>query len=215
MGTIVGRNCKIEVALTFAAALVPTAVTKAGPPVATLTAHGLADGAVGYWAVPGGMVELDQQAIVVDNVAANTFEMPGLDATDYSTYASASSQLFMAASWATLAEAAGWSVGGGSPAQLDDSRVLSAKQENVAGYLPAQDMTFDVRNQEVDGAAMAFIEQKAKRGLPVLMKISKGNVIYRVAYGVPSIPGEQVAAGQLATGQFGLIVKAWVVKPNV
>jgi hypothetical protein len=213
MPTIVGRNCKIEVALTFAAAVSPTNVTKASPPVATLNAHGLVSNAVGFWTVSGGMVDLDQQAFVVDNEAANTFEMPGLDATDYSTYTAGT--ITMAASWGTIAEAAGYSVGGGQPGQLDDSRLNGAKQANVAGYLAAQDMTFDVRNQEIDGAAMAFVELKAKRGLPVLIKISKGAQILRVAYGVPSIPGESVSAGQLATGQFGLIVPAWVVKPNV
>ena len=38
MTTIVGRNCKVEVALTFAAVAAFTAVTKANPGVATKTA---------------------------------------------------------------------------------------------------------------------------------------------------------------------------------
>src|SRR5687767_10557781 len=100
MPTIVGRNCKIEVALTFAAAVNPTAVTKASPPVATLNAHGLVSGAAGFWTVSGGMVELDQQAFIVDNEAANTFELPGLDSSDYSTYTAGS--VTMAASWGTI-----------------------------------------------------------------------------------------------------------------
>jgi hypothetical protein len=213
MGTITGRNCRVEVALTFAAAVLPTAVTKANPAVATLNAHGLADAAVGFWSVSAGMVELDEQAVMLDNPLTNTFEMPGLDTTDYSVYTAGS--LTLAASWGTVSEAAAYNVGGGGAKALDDTRLHMTKDRNVAGNLASQDVTIDVKNAEIDGAAMAFIEAKAKRGLPVLMRISKGSQVLRVFYGVPSIPGEAVAAGQLATGQFNITVPAWVVKPNV
>lgn len=213
MTTIVGRNCKVEVALTFDTALEPTAVTKAGPPVATLTSHGLTDGEVGFWTVTAGMVELDGQAFMVDGSDTNTFEMPGLDTTDYSTYSAGSATV--AATWGTISEAAGYTVGGGASAQLDDSRLLDVKTRNVAGLLAAQDLTIDLKNAEIDGAAMAFINTKAQRGLPCLFKITKGSQVLRVAYGVPSLPGEQVAAGGLASGQFNVICSGWVVKPNV
>jgi hypothetical protein len=214
MGTITGRNCKVEVALTFAAAINPTAVTKASPPVVTLSAHGLANGAVGYWSsVTAGMIELQDQAFMVNNQATNTWEMPGLDSTDYTTYTAGSA--IMAATWGTLSEAVSYEVGGGAVNQLDDTRLYENKTRNIAGLLPSQDIKFSIRPQEIDGTVLAFIVGKAKRGLQILVKISKGSQVLRVAYGTPSVPGESVSVGGAATADFNLVVPAWVVKPNV
>lgn len=217
MTTIVGRNCKVEVALTFAAAVTggATGITKANPGVVTDVAHGLADGDVGYWLVTAGMVELNEQAFIVDNKTTDTWEMPGFETTNYSTFSAAESTYTMAATWGTVAEAAGYSVGGGAASQLDDTRLTDTKQRNVAGNLAPQDVTIDVRSGEVDGAAMQFIAQKARAGAAVLVKISKGAQVLRVVYGVPSLPGEGVQAGQLGTGQFSITVPAWAAKPNI
>lgn len=216
MTTIVGRNCKIEVALTFGAAVTgATGITKAAPGVVTDAAHGLADGDAGFWTVSSGMVELDQQGFIVDNKTADTFEMPGFETTNYSTFEAASSSYTMAATWGTVSEAAGYAMPGGAADQLQDDRMMDSKHRNVAGMLGAQDLTIDVRNGEVDGAAMQFIAKKARAGEPILLKITKGTQVLRVAYGVPSLPSESVAAGQLASGQFSLTVPAWAIKPNI
>lgn len=217
MGTIVGRNCKVEVALTFDAAVTggATAVTKAAPGVVSDAAHGLVDGDVGFWSVTGGMVELDEQAFVVDNKTNDTWEMPGFETTNYSTFVQADSSYTMADTWGTLTEAAGYAVGGGAADQLDDTRLIHTKTVNVSGNLAPQDVTIDVKNAEIDGSAMAFIAKKARAAEGCLFKISKGAQLLRVFYGVPSLPGESASAGQLATGQFSVTVKGWVAKPNV
>lgn len=212
MTTIVGRNVKVQVALTFSAAANPTDVSKANPAVATLAAHGRQVGDVGYWSVSAGMTELDQQAVVVTAAPSGTFDMAGLDSTGYSTYTAGS--ITFAATWGTVSEAAGYTVGGGAANQLDDTRLMDVKTRNVAGMLPSQDLSIDVKQQEINGAAMSFIESAAKNGTPVLIKITRGNQVLRVAYGVPSIPGESAAAGALATGQFNIVCPAWVLKPN-
>lgn len=212
MTTIVGRNVKVQVALTFSAAANPTGVSKANPAVATLAAHGRQVGDVGFWSVSAGMTELDQQAVVVTAAPSGTFDMAGLDSTGYSTYTAGS--ITFAATWGTVSEAAGYTVGGGAANQLDDTRIMDVKTRNVAGMLPSQDLSIDVKQQEINGAAMSFIESAAKNGTPVLIKITRGNQVLRVAYGVPSIPGESAAAGALATGQFNIVCPAWVLKPN-
>lgn len=212
MTTIVGRNVKVQVALTFSAAANPTGVSKANPAVATLAAHGRQVGDVGFWSVSAGMTELDQQAVVVTAAPSGTFDMAGLDSTGYSTYTAGS--ITFAATWGTVSEAAGYTVGGGAANQLDDTRLMDVKTRNVAGMLPSQDLSIDVKQQEINGAAMSFIESAAKNGTPVLIKITRGSQVLRVAYGVPSIPGESAAAGALATGQFNIVCPAWVLKPN-
>lgn len=216
MTTIVGRNCKVEVALTFGSAVTgATAITKAAPGVVTDAAHGLNNGDVGFWTITAGMVELDEQAFIVANKATDTFEMPGFETTNYSTFASASSSYTIAATWGTISEAAGYSVGGGAANQLDDTRLTDTKTRNIAGLLAPQDVTIDVRSGEIDGAAMLFVGKQARAAAPCLFKISKGSQVLRVFYGVPSLPGEGVQAGALASGQFSVTVPGWVVKPNV
>lgn len=213
MTTIVGRNTKVEVALTFDAAITTvSAITKADPPECTLAAHSLVDGDVGYWTVSAGMIELDQQACVIDSTGANTFTLLGLVSTSYSTYTAGS--FYRAATWGTISEAAGYSVGGGEATQLDDGRLNDNKLRQVAGFNQPENLSIDIRNGEIDGAALAFVIKAARAGTPVLVKVTKGTQILRVAYGVPSSPGESVQAGQLASGSFSLTVPAYVVKPN-
>lgn len=214
MTTIVGRDCKIEVALTFDSPISPTAVTKANPGVATLTGHAVETGDVGYWLAASGMVELDGQAVYCTDTDTNTFTMNGLVTTNYTTFASGPT-LILAASWGTVSEAAGYTVGGGAASALDDTRLTDVKTRNVAGLLAPQDLTVDLRNPVTSGTALAFLEAAAVTGASVLIKVSKGGTVLRVAYGVPSIPGEAVTAGGLGSGQFNVICPGWILKPNV
>lgn len=213
MTTIVGRDCKIEIALTFDSPLSPTAVTAANPGVATLTSHTVDTGDVGYWTVTAGMVELDGQATYCTDTSANTFTLNGLVTTNYSTYSAGT--FTTAATWGTLSEAAGWTVGGGASATLDDTRLNDVKTRNVAGLLAPQDLSIDLRSPVTSGSALAFLEAAAVTSTNVLIKISKGGTVLRVLYGVPSIAGEAVAAGGLGSGQINVICPGWIVKPNV
>ncbi len=113
-----------------------------------------------------------------------------------------------------MSEAASYSVGGGEANALDDPRLMDAKLRQIAGFLQPENLTIDVSPQEVDGSAMQFIIRKARNGEKVLVKISKGQRVLRVAYGTPSVPDESVQAGQKASGTFNLIVPAFVLKPN-
>jgi hypothetical protein len=211
--TIKGLNCKVEVALTFDSPTSPSAVTKAYPPVVTLTSHGLAAGVVGYWTATSGMIQLHKQAFVVDNPLTNTYDMSGLDATDFDTF-TAGPTTTTAATWGTIAEAAAYSVGGGAAPELDDTRLTDTKTRSESGLLQGQTLTIDVRNARMGSTAMLYVQRMAQRGLEVLVKITQAGQIVRVAYGVPSLPDESVSSGQLAAGQFSIIVPAFALKPD-
>ncbi len=217
MTTIVARNLKLEVVLTYEAAVTggATAISLANVPVVTDAAHGLEDGEIGYWTIANGMVELDEQAFMVDNKATDNFEMPGFETTNYSAFVQADSTYTMAATFGTLAESAGLTIGGGASTELDDTRTQDTRTRNISGNLAPQTVTIDIRNQEIDGAAMAFISRAARAGNKVLMRASKAGKTLFVWYGTPSLPGMAVAAGAAATGQFTVQCPGWVIKPNV
>jgi hypothetical protein len=210
MTTARGINVKLEIALTFSAAKTVTAVTKAAPGVATSATHGLADGTVGFWTVTDGMVELHEQATRVKNSLASSFELQSLDTATYSTFTAGT--FTPALTWGTLSEAVGYSIGGGSANALDDTRLIDTKTRNVNGLLGAQNVTIDMRNQTVNSTIMDKIETFARTQQNLLFRITQFDGAVRVFYGMPSMPGESVASGQLASGQFGVTVPQWVLK---
>lgn len=69
-------------------ATVITGITTANPPVVTSVAHGYANGDRVYIAGVVGMTQLNGRYFTVANVAANTYELSGIDATIYNNYSS-------------------------------------------------------------------------------------------------------------------------------
>lgn len=63
-----------------------TAITKANPAVVTATAHGYSDGDLVYIRDVGGMDEVTNRVFIIDGVTTNTFELQGVDSTNFSTY---------------------------------------------------------------------------------------------------------------------------------
>lgn len=213
MTTQIGRNFKVEVALTFATASAVTAITKADPGVCTLTSHGIADGTVGYWDVAAGMVELDDQAAMTGSAAANTFELEGLVTTNYSTYTAGN--FYPAATWGLLEEATSFDIAGGAADELDDSRLHLTQRQSVAGLNASQTITVALQIPTVQGTALTFLTKAARANTKVLIKATSGTTVVAVAYGTPSVPSASVPLGGLGNGQMTIIVPRLVVQPNV
>jgi len=65
-----------------------TAITKANPAVVTVTSHGYSNGDDVWINSVGGMTEVNGRRFTIANVTTNTFELSGVDSTNYTTYTS-------------------------------------------------------------------------------------------------------------------------------
>ena len=84
-------NVAVAMQSALAAADTITGITKASPGVATSTAHGLNNGDYVYLSI-NGMHQLNDRVVRVANVAANTFELEGIDTTSFDTFTSGTAE---------------------------------------------------------------------------------------------------------------------------
>lgn len=210
MSNVKGRGIRVEVALTFAAAIAVDSVSQATVGVATETAHGLANNAVGFFSAVSGMVQLEDQAIRVKNVAANTFELQGLNTSLYSAYVSGN--FTPAATFGTLGESTSYSIPDANTEDLDATTLLDVIDVIDAGNMAAQPLTLNVLAKEVLSTAMAFIEAAARTGTKILVRITLQQGAVRLYYGVPSAPGEDVQAKQLGKGSLSVKGRGFLLK---
>lgn len=210
MANVKGRNVKIEIAATYSAAKTVTAITLASPGVATSAAHGLANDTVGYWSGVTGMAQLEGQATRVKNQATNTFELQGLNTTNYSAFTAGT--FTPVATWVTLAEATSYDIGGGAADKLDVTTLLDIVKKEEQGLLPTQNVTMDVIAQDTPSAAMLLLESAVQTQGAVVVRITLGNGAVRVFRGEPSLPGESVSQGAVGTGSLDFAAKGFVLK---
>lgn len=210
MTTAVGRNVKLEIATAFGTAKTVTAVTLASPGVATSSAHAMANGTVGFWTVSAGMVQLDGQATRVYNQATNTFDLQGLNTAAYSAFTAGT--FTPATTWTTVAEAIGYTIGGGAPDQLDDTKLLDVTRQTVFGLLPADTVQIDLLSQTFNNAAMQLVEDASIASTYQVYRLTLNDGSVRVFRGMPSRPGESLQRSQLATGSFQIAVKGFVLR---
>ena len=210
MSNIKGRGVRVEVAATFGAAKVVTAVTKAATGVATSTAHGMANNTVGYFEAVAGMVQLERQACRVKNSAANAFDLQGLNTTQYSDFVSGN--FIPVATWQTLAEATSYRFGGGSAEKLNATRLIDIVTQEELGNLPADSLNLGVLAQDTPSAAMLLFEAAVQTQGLCVVRITLGNGAVRVCTVEPGLPGEDVQQGQLGTGSIDAAVKGLVLK---
>ena len=136
---IVGTNVTVSVQSTLGGALTVSAVSvdSNGLATATSTAHGLSNGDVVVFTVAGGMVQLDGQAVRVANVATNTFELEGLDASGYDTWTSGTCKKVTA--FSTLSSAQNITMPNPAPAKLDATTLIDKQKQYVYGLPDAPD----------------------------------------------------------------------------
>lgn len=210
MTALIGRGVRVEVSKTETAAKVVTAITQDSPGVATSSAHSLADGAVGYFAGVTGMVNLEGQAARVDASATNTFELQGIDTTDMPAFTAGN--FIPVTAWSTLSRAASYNIGGGEADKIDTTVLLDNIKQEANGLLAAQSVSFNIKHETVDEEALQLVSAAAISQGYLVFRITLKDGAQRIFRGQPSMPGEDVGQGALATGAFSVSVKGQVLR---
>lgn len=205
-----GRNTRVEVAATYSVAKSVTAITKASPGVATSAAHGLVDGTIGYFSGVSGMVELEDQAASVDAPVTNTINIEGLDTTNFGTFTGTCS-FTPVATWLTLSPSTGYTLGGGAADEIDATTLLDTSKKIEFGMNAADSVQIDGFSDS-QLAANVLIDGAARAGTDIVFRLTLSNGERRIFKGQPSLPGEQLAVNQKATGSFNVAVKGRVMK---
>lgn len=209
MATQTGRNVKVEIAATYAAAKTVTAITLADPGVASSTAHGLANGTVGYFADDvAGMVQIAGAAASVANQASGTFELEGEATTGYSAFTSGT--FVPVATWATLSTSTGYEIPNAEADDLDVTTLLDVIKKSEGGLLAAQNVTISGFS-DAQNAAVILCRKAALAGGYVVVKMTLNNGERRIFRAMPSAPGESMSVGQKATSSVGFKVKGRVL----
>jgi hypothetical protein len=205
MPTHKGRAVRVEVAATNAATKTVTGITLANPGVATSSAHAMTAGTVGWFSGVGGMVELEGQVASVQGVAANTFNLEGINTSGFTAF-SGSATFTPVATWATLATTTGYEIGGGEMDQLEVTTLLDTTRQLEAGLLAAQTITFN-QLSDLQTAAMGLVMTAARASGFIVMRITLSNGERRILRGQPSLPNESLAVNQMGTGGFQVLCK--------
>lgn len=116
MPVLIGSGIKVEVQKTLDAPKTITSITKANPAVVTITSHGYANGDVVVLNVEG-MQELNKVAARIANVSTNTFELEGIDSTNFGTFTSGTAARISA--WDPVAWARSVNLPNGSATEIE------------------------------------------------------------------------------------------------
>lgn len=166
-----------------------TGATAANPVVLTATAHGNLEGDVGTVAGIVGMTELNGGTYVVDDPAANTLELAGVDGTGYTAYASGGT--FTPVVFSSFCELTGAQQQDGGADDIEVSTICSTAKEFEVGLSDSGELTLDFNwagNQAVQTALRAA-------------KVSGAVTAFRVVF--PGDGGKVVMLGYVKAMSFG------------
>lgn len=163
LAALIGTNMNVQVQNTVDTAITDaSAITQASPgEVTTASPHGLSNGDIVVFNTVVGMVELEGQAVRVASVASTTFELEGLDTTDYSAFTSASFQEVTA--FHTINTAQSVTMPDTAPNKIDITTLID-KVKQIAFGLP-----------EAPDGSMTGLYDPANAGVAAIKAATKAN----------------------------------------
>lgn len=141
MDAIVGTNVRVQVQQTLGANRTPSAIAVDSNGLATVTdnAHGFANGDIIVFSVSGGMVQLDGQAVRLSGVTTNTYDLEGLDCSDFDAWTTGTANKVTA--FQTLSSAQNITMPNPAPTKLDKTTLLDKVKQYVYALPDAPDGT--------------------------------------------------------------------------
>ncbi len=169
---ILAINTPIDIAKTYDNAKNITGISKAATGVVTSAAHGYANGDIVVLAV-SGMAELDGQPCRVANVAANTYELEGIDTSSFGSFTAGTVQRVSA--WDRLGNAQSISASQAQANRIEITTLTDTMKQYMFGLQDSPEITasglFDPNN-----VAVKNIRTASRGNLPraVLVTFSNG-----------------------------------------
>lgn len=202
-------NIGIAVQSALAAADTITGITKANPGVVTATAHGLNNGDYVVLTVQG-MNQLDGMVVRVANKTTDTFELEGVNTTDFNTFTSGTAEAITFGT--TLSTATSVSASGGDFEFIDVTTIHDNVKKQVPGLANPSTFTFENIWDVSDTGLVALkaaSDSQAKRA--IRFSFANGQKLVFTGY---------IGATLLPTGNAQEVVKTSVVvtmfgRPNV
>jgi hypothetical protein len=195
----VWTNVGVAVQSALGTPITISAITKANPGVVTATSHGLSNGDVILLSV-NGMAQLDGRVVRVANVTTNTFELEGVNTTDYDTFTSGNARKITFGT--TLASATSVNVTGGDFDFIDTTTIHDTVRRQIPGLANAATFTFESIWDVSDQALLALASaSEAKQQRAVRITFANGQKVFFNGY---------VGATLLPTGGAHEVVKTSV-----
>jgi len=195
---IVWKNVNVAMQSAIGAAKTITGITKASPGVVTSVAHGFADGDLVYLSVEG-MYQLNEKVVRVDNVAADTFELEGINTTNYETFVSGTAEELTFGT--TISSATTINASGGEFDFIDTTTIHDNFKKQIPGLPSAISYQMDHIWDSTDAGQIAMkaaSDIQARRGFKFQFG-SGGKILYFAGYvGFAGLPGGQ-AQGLVTT----------------
>lgn len=202
------QGTKLEIGATVAAKNI-TALSKANPAVATITAHGLADGALVKIASVGGMTEINGKMAIIGVVDANTVQFLNIDSTGYGTYTSGGTAT------GTLAKAinvTGFSGFDGQAGEIDVTDFDSKAKEYLGGLKDSGQVTFNVQISDTDDGQNALRASQDAGGVVTPFTLTFRNGKKRTFNGFVRSFSEQGAVDGVVTGTVAIRISGVVTR---
>lgn len=199
MGTKTWTNVQVAMQSALGSSKTVSAVSKANPAVATSAAHGLANGDFVIVAAMG-MWQLDTKTARVANVTANTFELEGVDSTNFDTFTSGSAQaITFGYTFSTMGD---FNTSGGDFEMIDITTIHDVTKKTIPGAASAVECSGNFNWDPADAGQVAMKNASEARVLRA-MKIQFSDGSKWVFTGYPGYSGNPAGnAGAKVTSPF-------------
>lgn len=194
----VWKNVAVSMQSVLGADITITGITKANPGVVTSVAHGLSDTNLVYLSI-SGMRQLNEKVVRVANKANDTFELEGVDTTNFDTFSAGTCNLLTFGT--SIVTATNISASGGDFDFIDTTTIHDNARSQVPGLPSAISYSFDHMWDATDAGLLAMkaaSDIQAKRAFKFQFGTG-GKILYFTGYvGCSMLPGGQ-AQGLVTT----------------